>query len=89
MTGFMSTGRYAHTATLLPEGRVLVAGGFKSDYLSSAELYQPSTGTWVLTDNLHQARTDHSATYLPHVGVFVAGGYGDVGYVRSAEIWGA
>ena len=90
MTGRVSTGRYGHTATLLPDGRVLVAGGYRSTYLSRAELYQPSTGTWAITDDLHHARTYHSAAYLPHLGVFVAGGYGHVGdkyYVQSAEIW--
>ncbi len=45
-TGSLATARYAHTATLLPNGKVLVAGGFNvSGYLSSAELYDPASGT--------------------------------------------
>ena len=50
-TGSMQTGRALHTATLLPDGEVLVAGGFgtnDNDYLASAELYHPATGTWTL-----------------------------------------
>ena len=48
-TGSLTTPRYDHTATLLPNGKVLVAGGVCSDYLSSAELYDPATGTWTAT----------------------------------------
>src|SRR5262245_33381705 len=43
-TGSMGTAREFHTATLLPNGRVLVAGGYNGSYLSSAELYDPGTG---------------------------------------------
>src|SRR5262249_57359896 len=43
----MSAGRNGHTATLLPNGKVLVTGGYNSSgYLSSAELYDPDTNTW-------------------------------------------
>ena len=50
-TGSMTTARCLHTATLLPNGKVLVAGGMGIDYkaLSSAELYDPVTGTWTNT----------------------------------------
>ena len=47
----MNDGRYHHTETLLPNGQVLVAGGTASggaNYFSSAELYNPTNGTWVL-----------------------------------------
>ena len=77
-TGALSTARYDHTATLLPNGKVLVAGGYSisSDYLSSAELYDPATGTWTATGALSTARYDHTATLLPNGKVLVAGGYG-------------
>ena len=46
-----------HTATLLPNGKVLVAGGYgNSGYLASAELYDPATGTWTATGSLATAR---------------------------------
>ena len=46
-TGSLTTARASHTATLLPNGKVLVAGGFDSSgCLASAELYDPATGTW-------------------------------------------
>src|SRR5262249_55713749 len=54
-TGSLGTARYVHTATLLPSGKVLVAGGTDwtvisgSIYLSSAELYDPAAGTWTAT----------------------------------------
>ena len=50
-----------HTATLLPNGKVLVAGGYNgSAVLSSAELYDPATGTWTATGSLeHRTRPSH------------------------------
>ena len=47
-TGSMKVARYNHTATLLKNGKVLVAGGVDSsgNMLASAELYNPTTGTW-------------------------------------------
>ena len=48
-TGSMATARYFHTATLLPNGQVLVAGGITAFTLASAELYDPATGMWTAT----------------------------------------
>ena len=50
LTGSLNDARSAHTATLLPNGEVLVAGGRRgtSDILNSAELYNPATGTWTV-----------------------------------------
>ena len=81
-TGSLVTARYSHSATLLPNGKVLVAGGLNyngSNYvtLASAELYDPATGHWTATGSLGAARDDHTATLLPNGKVLVAGG-GDI-----------
>ena len=57
-TGSLGTARYLHTATLLPNGKVLVAGGNNySGILASAELYDRASGTWTATGSLATART--------------------------------
>ena len=88
-TGSLATARYFHTATLLPNGKVLVAGGYDSDggYLASAELYDPASGTWTATGSLATARDGHTATLLPNGKVLVAGGYSNGGYLASAELY--
>ena len=75
-TGNMIDGRISHTATLLPHGTVLVAGGAKGNYdaLASAELYDPSSGTWTAAGKLEGGRAEHSATRLSDDTVLVAGG---------------
>ena len=71
----MANRRSAHTATLLPDGRVLAAGGYDDfEALGSAELYDPATGTWTATANLIEARGYHTATLLADGRVLVAGG---------------
>src|SRR5215813_855417 len=57
-TGSLSTGRFLHTATLLPSGLVLVVGGLDETFnaTASAELYDPASGTWTATGNLNTAR---------------------------------
>ena len=87
-TGSMGTAREIHKATLLPSGKVLVAGGYDghSD-LRSAELYDPATGTWTATDNMGTAREEHTATLLPNGQVLVAGGRDEGGLLSSAELY--
>ncbi len=86
-TGNLNTDRAYHTATLLPNGKVLVAGGWSSvnfaPLSTAAELYDPPTGTWSITGNLNTARLSHTATLLPNGKVLVAGGYND----SSAELY--
>ncbi|MFZ0916796.1 MAG: kelch repeat-containing protein, partial [Candidatus Udaeobacter sp.] len=87
-TGSLTTARYGHTATLLPKGQVLVAGGEgTSGYLSSAELYDPASGTWTATGSLNTAREFHKATLLPNGKVLVAGGVDNGSFLRSAELY--
>ena len=75
-TGSLNTARYSQTATLLPDGKVLVAGGDADFYvaLASAELYDPATGNWTVTGSLNTARSYHTATLLHDGRVLVAGG---------------
>ena len=88
VTGSLATARREHTATLLPNGKVLVAGGYNGDLLSSAELYDPATGLWTRTGSMATARYSHSATLLPNGKVLVAGGF-DSGFngLASAELY--
>jgi hypothetical protein len=73
-TGSLNTARANHTATLLPNGKVLVAGGWNDGALSSAELYDPVSGTWSATGRITTARELHTATLPPNGKVLVAGG---------------
>jgi N-acetylneuraminic acid mutarotase len=86
----MSTNRGHHTATLLPGGKVLVAGGLDSSYnpLTSAELFDPATGMWSLTGPMNTPHGYHTATLLPNGRVLVAAGVGSGGYVTNcAELY--
>jgi MYXO-CTERM domain-containing protein len=87
-TGAMAAARSSHTATLLPSGKVLVAGG---SFLSSAEVYDPATATWSPTGGMATARSSHTATPLPSGKVLVTGGrsqnVGWGGFLDSAEVY--
>jgi len=88
-TSSLATAREVHTATLLPNGKVLVTGGYNSGSgaLAGAEVYDPATGTWTATGSLATARELHTATLLPNGKVLVTGGYGSSGYLASAELY--
>ena len=74
-TGSMDTPRFLHAATLLPDGKVLVAGGDSGSVtLASAELYDSSTGSWAAAGSMHEARAAHAAVLLSDGKVLVAGG---------------
>ncbi|WP_223292112.1 kelch repeat-containing protein [Defluviicoccus vanus] len=74
----MSRPRILHTATLLPNGKVLVAGG-AAEYLSltataTSELYDPLSGKWSVTGSMKTPRNYHQAVLLPNGKVLVMGG---------------
>jgi WD40 repeat protein len=91
-TGSLFTERHLHTATLVPSGEVLVAGGghsltsFTGSFLGSAELYDEPTGTWAETIQLFTARSTHAATLLRSGKVLVTGGFNERA-IASAEWW--
>ena len=72
-TASMGFAREAHTATLLVSGQVLVAAGYGTAPLSSAELYDPVMATWTATGSLSHARFGYTATLLPDGQVLVTG----------------
>jgi len=78
-TGSLSRERINHTATLLNDGQVLVAGGYDGGsfplaVLSSADIYDPATGTFAPTGSLSMVRSGHAATLLNNGQVLVSGG---------------
>jgi hypothetical protein len=79
--------RQFHTATLLSNGLVLVAGGRNGSILATAELYNPATGSFIQTGSMHFARELHSATLMKNGKVLVAGGWNGSSYLSSAELY--
>ncbi len=94
-----ASSRSQHTATLLPDGRVLVVGGIAvaSDGapaapVATAEIYDPQTNTWVSAGSLSLARSGHTATMLPDGKVLIVGGEslasaGTAAPTASAELY--
>ena len=86
----MTVPRAGATATLLPDGTILIAGGRSSNeseaadlgYLNSAELYDYRTGQFTATGNMIAKRSGQSATLLTGGSVLLAGAAG-----TSAEVW--
>jgi uncharacterized delta-60 repeat protein len=92
-TGSLRMPRTGHTATLLPNGKVLVVGGLTNvppaelGSTTSAELYDPASGTWTFTGSMITARDSHTATLLLNGKVLVTGGYRGYWITGSAELY--
>lgn len=87
-TASMSADRAAHTATPLPDGRILVAGGFtEAGSRRGAEVYDPATGEFAPLPPMGTTRHSHTATLLPDGRVLLAGGYGQDGTLATAELY--
>ena len=99
-TGPMTGGRDFNTATLLADGRVLLAGGSSgsqadvpsatAEDVASAEIYDPQTGTFALTGRMIAGREYQTATLLSDGRVLVVGGGGDYAnrlFLASAELY--
>jgi len=97
-TGDMVVPRSAHTATLMTDGRVLIAGGTKPSvqrsggpivraFTPEAEIYDPATGQFTATDDMTVPRVDHAAAALADGRVLVVGGYGNDETQSNGEIY--
>ncbi|MDD4004726.1 MAG: kelch repeat-containing protein [Elusimicrobiaceae bacterium] len=93
--GTMTYSRSNHTATMLPNGNILVTGGYTqgvtSGSITSAEIYYPSENAWVETSPLNTARQSHSAIMVPKGlyggNILVIGGYSNSQYLDSMELY--
>jgi hypothetical protein len=87
--GDMNVARAYHTATLLRDGKVLIAGGRRTwrDELDSAELYDPATHKFISTGKMTSARAAYTATLLPDGKVLIAGGSKHSEALASAELY--
>lgn len=94
--GPMSVGRRSHTATLLPDGKVLIAGGgsgvatASSQPIQSAELFDPATGLFTVIGNMVERRSAHSAILLDDGTVLISAGSNGTGTLfptNTAEIY--
>jgi N-acetylneuraminic acid mutarotase len=85
----MSQPRSIHTATLLPDGDVVVSGGYCGCVLASSERYRPATNTWTASGSLGWSTNGHAAALLGDGRVVAAGGGSFSGYFANAATFNA
>jgi hypothetical protein len=91
-TGDMIIPRAGFSATLLPNGKVLIAGGscctiYPNTYPTTAELYDPLTGNFTRAGDMVNGRENHTATLLSNGKVLIAGGEANDTWVTAAEVY--
>ena len=92
--GTMTEQRASHAATLLPDGRVLITGGFRKEhggddetYSSTAEIFDPRTKKFGYTGEMSYTRGGHTATLLTGGLILITGGWNLMGVLSSAELY--
>ena len=83
--GNMISQRFAHTSTLLSNGRILIVGGQDGGALATAEIFDPAFNSFTSTGIMAEARAGHTATLLPSGKVLITGGYNG-SYLSTAEV---
>ena len=88
----MNAERAAHSATRLPDGKVLIAGGFREEgtteiAIASAEIFDPFNRTFTPISDMNEPRNGHTATLLPNGKVLLAGGWNQQGRTGTAELY--
>ena len=90
VTGSMGAARSEHTATLLGNGKVLIAGGYSYQaglVTATAELFDESSGSFAMTGDMGTGRHLHTATLLGDGTVLIVGGLDASGPITSVEIF--
>ena len=89
VTGSLTSARTGHTATVLPDGRVLLAGGYGSSrqQLANAEIYDPSTGRFTETGQMTSAQAWHTATLMRNGNVLIAGGFAQYPFLATPQLY--
>src|SRR5262249_12543573 len=89
--GNLTDKRELHAAALLPNGKVLVTGGFTTSaavsVIKSCELYDPASNSWSFAGSLNTARYYHSVTVLPNGKVLAAAGYTGLASIKNSELY--
>ena len=86
-TGSLNIPRKNHTAILLPNGNVMVMGGFNTNILNSCEIYNVNNGTWTIINPMNSYRFDHRVVLLNNNKILVVGGFDGNSYSNTTEIY--